>query len=366
MKIFSIFLLLLVHRQASGFTQNFECNSGFFTFCTASAAPDFSDGDSANIFAGEFEFSGTGLTADDIAVIIFDIPYCSTLTTIPQGLETIFPNFIALNFNGCPIDEVNANDLQNYPNLETFSLSDSDLTKIPENFFASTPNLKSVGITLTKLVEVGSGLLDSLSSLETADFSNNVCINLVESSPEDVQAVKDQLAANCTIEEPPKCALNDTNENIICDLLEAVEALENADEALNTSITALSTDVEALESQVSDLSEANQNLTEVVENLKNQTAELKMENEKLDQQVEALKNETGELEEKQKELEDEVDALKSEIDELKGEVANLEAENENLKCLLAALGGKVEKLEEFFNPSGKIFIRTGYSFISSH
>lgn len=165
--------------------------------------------------------------------------------------------------------------MDEYPNLQFYWQTGSNLTEVPENFFASTPNMKYVNFYGNKIERIGEGLLDNLNNLKRAGFEANICIDDEASTPYELPELKQELKRNCTgiTSQPLKCSINRI-EDFVCELDVKIEKLKKNNEKfqalenLKIEIKNLKDHVKILEDQIKDLIEKNENLKRSVEKMK--------------------------------------------------------------------------------------------------
>lgn len=109
-----------------------------------------------------------------------------------------FKNLTALYISSCGIKNIYVTDLISYPNLRWISLSKNLIEIVPGNFFVYTPNVETIFLYENKIKEVGRGLLNSLDNLIFANFKDNVCIDRLALTPNDLQLLTYQLLADCS------------------------------------------------------------------------------------------------------------------------------------------------------------------------
>lgn len=284
----------------------------------------------------------------DVLAIIFPVIFCPdfNLTTIPKGFLMFFPNFVAFNFEGCGIENLNGDKLEEYPYLEHFWLSDSNLERIPGNFFSHNQKLKFINFSNNKIVKVGEGLIDNLVALEQAWFNSNVCIDMMATTPFEFTDLIESLRVNCinwisttsttflsttnlfsTTFKPENCEIENI-EKFLCEIDEKIESLKIIDEILWTEIQELKYKNLNLTLKVENLEEINEKFKNEILNLtvKNENLELKVE--KLEDEFEELKIEKENLENFVRNLEENVQNLNIENQELRN---NLESQNFELQ-----------------------------------
>jgi hypothetical protein len=79
-------------------------------------------------------------------------------------------------FYRCPISTLNGDELDEYPNLESYGHVHSHLVRIPRNFFKSTPKIK-ISFSGNYIKHVVANLFDHLKVLEELYFHDNACID---------------------------------------------------------------------------------------------------------------------------------------------------------------------------------------------
>lgn len=273
-------------------------------------------------------YEGEHLSANsssDVKMIYFRNNYCPdfNLTFVPKGFLNFFPNVIALYFSKCSIDFLRGSELDEYQNLQWFSIEYSNLTRLPGNLFASTLDMRYLNFGDNKIEHVGENLLHNLQQLEQVRFLRNICISSEARNPLQIPSIVEALNSQCpdiefetttelitlststpeisstfsptstpeitstspnsspttTISvttqtnEPPKCEINNV-EDFVCNLEEEVENLRENDAKLLEENANLRNKIENLE-------QSNQNLVENNEKLSSQVKELKNEIEKI-------------------------------------------------------------------------------------
>lgn len=196
---FFVFLIFLSGASGIFITCDFYYTSwdliGDTYVCEVTSA-DFSD-NSTHITG----YNGTHLSGNssfDVGIVEFNCDYYSlNFTTIPKGFLEIFPNKKGLFFESCPINVLNGDELDEYPNLKFFAIYYSNLTRVPGNLFNKTPDLVFVYFALNQIQHVGNGLLDHLQNLQEAYFFGNICISKIASNPSEIPALIEALRQNC-------------------------------------------------------------------------------------------------------------------------------------------------------------------------
>lgn len=131
-----------------------------------------------------------------VKIVEFTSSFCyeSNLTFIPKGFSSQFPNLIAFHYNNCPFNEsLIGDELNEYSALENFTLTNTNLEKIPGNFFTNLSNLTYIDLSNNKIKEVGGGLLRNLSNLQVVNFANNECINQTATNRDEIMELENAL-----------------------------------------------------------------------------------------------------------------------------------------------------------------------------
>lgn len=202
-----ILILLLIASAASGI--RIGCRYTLYTYvgtiiqevptCNV-ISMDFTDNPTHITFA-----NGTAEQIQRTQILYFGWPHFNhcrnfNLTFVPQGISNVFPNMTGLVFNECAITNLVGNELEGYPNLETWMISYSKLTngRIPGSFFAQTPNMKMISFWDNGIREVGRNLLDHLEiSLVHLWFANNVCVSTRASTRTEIINLIQTLKVQC-------------------------------------------------------------------------------------------------------------------------------------------------------------------------
>lgn len=104
------------------------------------------------------------------------IESCTNLTYIPKKMHKFFPDLIMMQFTSCRI-VINGGELNQFPNLESFSMAGNQLVRIPGNFFNPTPKIRFLNFATNQLQHVGDNLLEPLLHIRSANFAANPCVN---------------------------------------------------------------------------------------------------------------------------------------------------------------------------------------------
>lgn len=233
----------------------------------------------------------SGKSNSDVKIVVFKDPHCQTfnLTFIPKGILNFFPNIFSLEFRHCAFEFLNGDELNEYPKILYWVLTNSKIKRIPGEFFTATRQIKFIDFWHNKIENVGESLMDGLESLTKVHFQNNSCINSNAANRTQIPTLINDLRMKCPdiVEQPPKCEILNLN-NFICDLDEKVESLknrvkilENDKEILEVKVENLERKNENFEEKIKELEEINENLVAGHENLKNLIFDVKNENQEI-------------------------------------------------------------------------------------
>lgn len=204
-----------------------------------------------------------------------------SLSNVPKGLLSYFPNLIAIGFFSCSINTLNGDELNEYSNLQWFSLNYSNLTRVPSNLFSSTSNLQYVNLGYNLIENVGVGLLSSLQNLQSVRFLENPCINQQALTAADIATLIDALQQNCP------------------DIATTTQTTSTAS-TISSILTTISPTCLILQAQLGSLITQNEALAEKFENI---TSTLSSQAASLEQITEELNQKKAELTQLNVELE---------------------------------------------------------------
>ena len=155
------------------------------------------------------------------------------LTSFPQGLSLVFPNFQYFYLKQCGITEFTGNELAGYPNLLGFAVVNTKIAYIPNGLFQKSPNIYSINLSHNQIVNVASNAFEGLPNLQRLEFFNNPCFSRRSYGQEAIAELIGYLDDNCPPivpepkPEPPVCTITTENvaeyacqiERIVSDLL---------------------------------------------------------------------------------------------------------------------------------------------------
>jgi hypothetical protein len=106
---------------------------------------------------------------------------------------------VGLTFDNCPIANLIGTELNEYRNLEIWSLRNNQLEngRIPGNFFALSHKMRMIDFWRSGVRHVGNGLFDNLNDLQNLMFTNNICISRSAMNPTAVREMIPELMRSC-------------------------------------------------------------------------------------------------------------------------------------------------------------------------
>jgi Leucine-rich repeat (LRR) protein len=224
MKNFLTFSLFLLLSTANGIKITCEFNYisqvGFSSlyFCNVNSI-DYSDNPTYFTSANGTHLNGQS----NLNVKHIQFYRAKIGSTFPKGLLSVFPNLIGLNIAGSQIKELKGDELYEYPTLEIFSISDSNITRIPQNFFAQTPNIRNVGFNRAQTQFVADGVFDNLKNLTVFYFTGNKCLSKDALNAADSKVLVQQLIKDLCPDIAPKCEIYNNLEEFVCGLEDSVK-----------------------------------------------------------------------------------------------------------------------------------------------
>lgn len=146
------------------------------------------------------EISGTHMDGRNFAdVKAFTICNQKSLTTIPRGLEMIFPNLEAFRWSHGIISEIDASAFKKFSNLRVINLGDNKIVTLDYDLFHHTRKIQWIYFDNNLLEHVGHDLLTGLTDLTFVDFGMNPCIHAWADTPQEIQQINLQLPIECPL-----------------------------------------------------------------------------------------------------------------------------------------------------------------------
>jgi hypothetical protein len=161
-------------------------------------------------------YSGThsgGKSAENVGGVFFAFEFCPRfgITKFPRGLSSIFSNIAVLLFDSCAIENLNGDELQEFPMLKILRIWPGNLVTIPGNLFTFNPNMIHIDFDANKIQHVGEGLLDNLKNLTHVDFNRNVCIQRIAENQSSIPGLIEALRLQCPDNKPKTSTTESTS-----------------------------------------------------------------------------------------------------------------------------------------------------------
>lgn len=101
----------------------------------------------------------------------------TNLEVFPRNVEEFFQNLESLSISSSQITKISKEDLQNYPKLKVLLLFGNKIKHVYNNAFANNPGLKGISLNANPVRNVAANVLDHLSDLIYLGF-NTACMPL--------------------------------------------------------------------------------------------------------------------------------------------------------------------------------------------
>ena len=88
--------------------------------------------------------------------------------------------------------------MEQFSNLQVFSVSGNEISSMDSDVFSSTRHLKAINFNDNLLTTIGSGLLSDLDDLSSAQFLNNPCVNASARTKQAVRNLNQKLPILCS------------------------------------------------------------------------------------------------------------------------------------------------------------------------
>lgn len=285
---FLIFLLATFSSsRAITLTCNFTMSADLFNLPSKYSCwqPIFSNLDN-NVVTAVNGTHMSGKTNNDVQ--IFYVNDFTSLTFYPRGLETFFPNLIAIDFDRTNISILAGDELDSFSDLKWFRIAfNPNLRNIPSDFFANNLLLETLFIYANGILSLGVNLLNNLSNLSFADFTLNNCTNnnAIATQPSQIANLIQKLRDDCpddtttttttttttstttistTLPQEPSCG--DLDE-VVCEMLTENESLLEENVKINEDLEAKIDQMEALQASNSAIEAKLAQLKATVNNL---------------------------------------------------------------------------------------------------
>lgn len=168
------------------------------------------------------------------------------MNSFPKNLNSFFTDLMAIWFIHSNLLQLSADDLKPYPNLKELGMFQNKLKVLDGDLFKYTRNLNWIYFNENLIQQVGYDLLSGMNELKYALFGDNICVNIVATTPAKIEDLNRQLPVLC------RCSVR-------CSIGSDVDRLETQLDNLSTT-TKIQNDfqtnlVESLEKKVEELNE---------------------------------------------------------------------------------------------------------------
>lgn len=126
------------------------------------------------------------------------------LNSIPRDIEKFFPGLIKMKWTFGTLTSVSAEDLEPFFNLLVFEISNNNLASLDGDLFSNNPSIRWINFQNNFIEQIDDELLTDLNSLSHVNLRGNACIDMLASTPKEIQ--------NLTAQFPLKCPIPDTSE----------------------------------------------------------------------------------------------------------------------------------------------------------
>lgn len=128
--------------------------------------------------------------------------YNKSIQYFPDGLGKIFKNLKQIDIEYGYLEELNAEDLKQFPQLVELYLWCNNIQVLENRVFAYTPNLEILILMQNKIIHIDDNVFDHLTKLTDLWLDGNYCSNKsVANSTEKVQLMIAELKVNCSSSE---------------------------------------------------------------------------------------------------------------------------------------------------------------------
>lgn len=135
-----------------------------------------------------------GKTNNDVEVLRLEN---EELSSIPAGIEKIFPNLKAIQLINSNLLTISSEDLKPFPNLLLLAVQMNEVETLEGDLFKYTRKIQSIEFDRNQICDVGEDLLSGLDDLKLAQFEKNVCIDHQAETPEAIEELNIILSIRC-------------------------------------------------------------------------------------------------------------------------------------------------------------------------
>lgn len=193
-----IFIFVATHQAVRGvviqcnfLTSNWGGSVGTIYYCAGAVTSAFNPTVVTNIqgqhAAGRGNADVFGITIDGDR----------SLSRFPKGIGGFYPNLTLLNWSQGNLTAITTDELEEFPNLRRIRLSINRIQYLEGDLFQRAQQLTLIELDNNAIQNVGYDLLTNLRQLDRVTFQQNPCINVVASSPQEIQALNVQLLQLC-------------------------------------------------------------------------------------------------------------------------------------------------------------------------
>jgi Leucine-rich repeat (LRR) protein len=194
---------------------------------------------------------------NDINILL--INHHPNVKNLPKGIATFFSKVEWLQMWKSGLISITKEDLKPFSNLKLIRFISTQIESLEEDLFQFNPKLTRIELNLNKIKHVGANLLNSLTYLESADFSSNVCINKKADNRYQIQDLIRELETNC---EPPATTTTSTTTEKPTTTTSTTTTRATTENSREVELALLKIKYEALEKENQVLKMKNSNLDE--------------------------------------------------------------------------------------------------------
>jgi hypothetical protein len=125
--------------------------------------------------------------------------YLQNVASMPKGIENFFPSIKKYWVERSNLQSFSNSDIQHFPALLQLLIKwHPAITSLPGDLLIYTPSITRLNFFGDKIAKVGASFFDPLTNLQSADFSQNVCIDqAVYNKPVALAALEQAVITNC-------------------------------------------------------------------------------------------------------------------------------------------------------------------------
>lgn len=131
----------------------------------------------------------------DVKVFIIKRQICFFL---PMKIENFFPHLEEIEVDSSGLKLLQRENFASLPLLKMAIFPGNDIEYLPDDLFANNQRLTHVDFSRNKVKSVGRTFFENLYELKFLAFDNNACFLGFGMILDDVEAIKDEILANCS------------------------------------------------------------------------------------------------------------------------------------------------------------------------